>query len=136
MNLDNYNYVFETVQSFLLANSSYSPHVVKGVPLRNKYPLVVISEVDNFILGKTTRFEETTSNFIYEFDIYANNKASGETQIEGIVIARELAGLVDNVMRGFKATRMYARPTPNIDKSLYRIVLRYNKTLNDNRGIF
>ena len=126
MNTVIYNTIYQRVKSYLSDNSLYSPTVVKGVPSRSKYPLVVVYEIDNYVSAYTTCFEETKDNYIYEFDIYAKNQTSGATVIASIEIAREIVGLIDKVMSNIGGKRAYVSPTPNIDKTLYRIVARYN----------
>lgn len=126
MNLEIYNKIFNKVRDYLTNNSAYAPYVVKGVPDKPKYPLVVFTEINNSTLSNTTRFEEVKDNYIYEFDIYASNKVDSNTEIAGITIAREIAGLIDNVMANGGAKRISSRPTPNVNKTLCRIVSRYN----------
>lgn len=125
MNLNVLDKVFQKVKSHLISKSKYSPHIVKSVPLKPKYPLVVVSEIDNYEIERTTLNEEIIDGYIYEFDIYAANKEEGSNKIAGVEIARELAGLIDEVMKSGGAKRMFARPTPNVARTLFRMTMRY-----------
>lgn len=125
MDTNLYNKIYVKVKNYLTSKSSYSPHIVKGVPNKPKYPLVVFYEIDNFVKGNTTRFEETHDSYIYEFDIYATNVISGSAEIAAIAIAREVMGHIDKVMSNGGARRISARPVPNVNKTLYRIIARY-----------
>lgn len=144
MNLDIYDKIYNILKTFLQAESKYSPTVSKQeLRQTDKFPLVVITEEDNSYLTSTTRFEETKSRLNYEVNIYATDKVVNETVNETVIskvvakqeIARELSGLVDNVLGyNLKMIRRSCRPTPNLDKNIYRITMRYRVNLNDNTG--
>lgn len=97
--------------------------------------LVVIEEIDNSINDATTRYEETISNISFEVNIYCpNDIIDGEQIISKMEQARELRKLVDAVLGGhFKLRRNFCQPTPNIDNTIYRITMRYNGRLHDNK---
>lgn len=136
MNLDIYDKIYQILKSFLESESQYSP-IVSKEELRqfDRFPLVVITEENNAYLIGTTRFEETKSRLNYEINIYATDKKVGNKVIAKQAIARELSGLVDNVMGyNLRMIRRSCRPTPNTDKTIYRITMRYVGNLNDNTG--
>ena len=136
INLDIYDKIFNILKDFLTSESQYNPIVTK-MELRqsDKFPLVVITEEDNAYLTGTTRFEETRSRGEYEINIYATDKKVGDNVVSKQEVARELMGLVDNVMNcNLKMIRRSCRPTPNLDKNIYRITIRYRAKINDNTG--
>ena len=136
INLDAYDKIFQILKQFLVEESQYSP-IVSKQELRqsDKFPLVVFTEEDNAYLIGTTRFEETKSRLDYEVNIYATDKKVGNSIVSRQVIARELEGLVDNVLGyNLKMVRRSSRPTPNLDKNVYRITMRYRTNINDNTG--
>ena len=136
INLDIYDKIFQILKQFLQNESQYSP-IVSKMELRqsDKFPLVVITEEDNSYLIGTTRLEETKSKLDYEINIYATDKNVNNTLVSKQEIARELAGLVDNVLGyNLKMIRRSCRPTPNLDKNIYRITMRYRARVNDNTG--
>ena len=136
MNLDVYDKIFQILKTFLTTESKYSPIVTKQeLRQTDKFPLVVITEEDNSYLVGTTRFEETKSRLNYEINIYATDKNINNSIVSKQEIARELSGLVDNVMGyNLRMIRRSCRPTPNLDKNIYRITMRYRANLNDNTG--
>ena len=136
INLDFYDKIFNILKTFLTEESQYNPIVTK-MELRqfDKFPLVVVTEEDNAYLTGTTRFEETKSRLEYEINIYSTDKTVEGKMVSKQEIARELSGLVDNVMGyNLKMRRRSCRPTPNLDKNIYRITMRYRTNANDNTG--
>lgn len=136
INLDIYDKIFNILKDFITSESKYNPIVTK-MELRqsDKFPLVVITEEDNAYLTGTTRFEETRSRAEYEINIYAVDKKFEDKIVSKQEVARELMGLVDNVMNcNLKMMRRSCRPTPNLDKNIYRITMRYRAKINDNTG--
>ena len=136
INLEIYDKIFNILKKFLADESQYNP-IVSKQELRqtDKFPLVVITEEDNSYLTGTTRFEETKSRLEYEINVYATDKNVNGNIVAKQEIARELVGLIDNVMSyNLRMTRRSCRPTPNLDNSIYRITIRYRANLNDNTG--
>ena len=136
INLEVYNKIFNILKQFLADESQYNP-IVSKQELRqsDRFPLVVITEEDNAYLTGTTRFEETKSRVEYEINVYATDKSINNKMVSRQEIARELVGLIDNVMGyNLKMIRRSCRPTPKLDKNIYRITLRYKGNVNDNTG--
>lgn len=136
INLEIYNKIFNILKQFLESESKYNPIVTKQeLRQSNRFPLVVITEEDNAYLIGTTKFEETKSRVEYEINVYTTDKNIGNKMISRQEIARELVGLIDNVMGyNLRMIRRSCRPTPNLDKNIYRITLRYRGNINDNTG--
>ena len=136
MNIELHDKIYKILKDFLEAESKYKPFVTK-LPQKqsNRFPLVVITEEDNAFLTGTTRFEETRSKVDYEINIYTTDTVIGNKKISRLEVSKELKGLVDNVMNcNLKMRRRSCRPTPNLDKEIYRITMRYSATANDNTG--
>lgn len=100
--------------------------------------LVVVEEINNIIDTATTRYEETTSGLTFEINIYIpNNVIISTNPLEALSKteqARELRKMVDEVMGGYyKMRRTFCQPTPNLDKTIYRITMRYDVGFNDNK---
>ena len=136
INLEVYNKIFNILKQFLADESQYNPIVTKQeLRQSDKFPLVVITEEDNAYLTGTTRFEETKSRVEYEINVYATDMKVGNQIVAKQEIARELVGLIDNVMSyNLRMIRRSCRPTPNLDKNIYRITIRYRGNINDNTG--
>lgn len=136
INLEVYDKIFHILKDFLQKESKYSPIVTKLSQMQsNKFPLVVITEEENTFLTGTTRLEETRSKLDYEINIYTTDMEINGEKVSKLEIAKELKGLVDNVMNcNLKMRRKACRPTPNLDIDIYRITMRYSTTVNDNTG--
>ena len=136
INLEVYDKIFKILKDYLVAESKYNP-IVSKQELRqsDKFPLVVVTEEDNAYLTGTTRFEETRSRTEYEINVYTTDTKVDNQIVAKQEIARELVGLIDNVMGyNLKMIRRSCRPTPNLDKNIYRITIRYRTNINDNTG--
>lgn len=133
MNINYYNYVYKCVDNDLQEKCTHKPNCVRGVPEKPDTPLVVVQEVNNPHTFTTTRLEETASLYQYEFNIFTKTRNKHNQDID---IAREISACIDNTMRRLGCRRIFCRPTPNLDRSIYRIIMRYEKIAADNRGIF
>lgn len=122
-----FDVVYGTLKEYLKNYSVYDP-VVKTTPSGDKYPLVVVEEVDNFIKERTAYGNESASMMSIEVNIYADKKAvSNSKTVAGRTIAREIRNHVEAVLGDFYGmSRVSSRPTPNIDTTLYRYTMRYN----------
>lgn len=137
MNTNLTDKVYDVLNEYIVARSSYSPKVLrKALTQTDKFPLVVLTESNNISIHQTTktRFRETISNIYYEVNIYARDMAVGTNKISNAEICNELKVLTDKVMNGyFQFERTFSEPTPNLDNTVYRITLRYTATLYENR---
>ena len=72
----------------------------------------------------------------YEIEIFAIDKAAANKIISNITICNELKELVDKVMSSyFQLERTLCQPTPNVDKNIYRITMRYTANIWDNKNM-
>ena len=115
------NIVFETV-----AKAVDSAH--KGVTCGAGYtdtpsafPYVALVEDDNYTVQNTQdeNLQEHYAHLFYSVNIFTNNTNSKET------LAKQIADTVDTAMQNMKFTRIMRSQIPNVDRSLYRIVMRY-----------
>lgn len=98
--------------------------------------MVVITEDDNVNELISTNFNEFTDKILFTIDIYAEDKAMDNTTISNVNIARELASLVDDIMiRKYRMQRIFCKPTPNLDDSIYRLTIKYTKKVISNKNI-
>lgn len=133
MNISFYDSVYQATKAYLNENCIYNPNCLRAMPGNPQTPLVIVQEVGNSHAYASTRFEETTSTLQFEFDIYAKTLTINKKRHESIDVAREIARQIDCVMAGFRCRRIYSRPTPNVDREIYRIVARYQGQVIDNR---
>ena len=142
VNIDKYEEVYSVLKKYLTdpETNPYNPSVTKLYKAtidKKKFPLITIEEITNTLSQRTLGGNESISTVVYEINIYAINKIINKEEVGNMTIARELSVLVDNVLgEYYKMRRIYNSPTPNIDETIYRITMRYEKNLFDNRGKF
>jgi hypothetical protein len=56
---------------------------------------------------------------MYECNVYSDKATGKKTE------ARSIAKLVDETMQDMKFTRTFFQPMPNLDRTIYRITLRW-----------
>lgn len=136
INLDVYDKIYNILKKFLTEESLYNPLVSKEeLRQSDRFPLVVFTEEDNSYLTGTTRFEETKSRLNFEINIYTTDTKVENSIVSKKEVAKELIALVDNVMGyNLRMIRRSCRPTPNLDKTIYRVTMRYVTNVNDNTG--
>ena len=85
------------------------------------FPCVTIVEADNKVYERTRDLSgvEHYAQVMYEINVFTND-ASGKKQS-----AKSIANLIDNEMTGMGFTRIFRGQTPNIDRTIYRITMRY-----------
>ena len=137
MNIDFANQVYKDVKQYISENDTYSTRVRnKSLKESDKFPLITITEDDNVNEIVDTRFRESTDKMYFSVNIYAQDKAVGNTTISNVNIARELASMVDEVMgKKYRMQRTSCKPTPNLDNTIYRITMKYTKKLIVNKNI-
>ena len=139
MNIDVYTYLYDKLKESLKRNlEGYGVEITKiSKKQSDRFPLVVFTEEDNILESSTLRREETTSKLYYEVNIYARDKVINGEKCYDIDIARQISMEVDKVLnKKYHMDRLFCRPTPNLDNSIYRITMRYSVGLNDNRVKF
>lgn len=87
----------------------------------SKSRVVSMTEIDNYTYQRSLddSLYEHHANIALQFDVYSNNTEGKKKE------AKEIMDLVDNAMQSMKFVRTYCNPTPNIDRSYYRITARY-----------
>lgn len=137
MNVDLTNQIYKDVKEYLQANSKYAPRVTqKSLRQSDKFPLVTVTEDNNTHFLVSTDYKSTTDQLFITINIYAQDAAIGNETISNVNIARELMRLVDNVMANkYHMLRSDCRPTPNLDETIYRITMKYNKKIITDKNI-
>ena len=84
------------------------------------FPFVSVMESDNYTHRPTQdgSLEDHAVNVMYTVSIYANDAQKKTT-------AKRIADIVDDVMLTNLFTRTMRMQVPNLDRSIYRIELRY-----------
>ena len=117
----------------LMESTQYQPVVLKKANGSN-YPLITLEMIDNSLDTISTDRSVTYSKSDYEVNIYAPHIELDGVSIENVMVAWSLADETDKFMIAAGLHRISCRPTPNIDKDLYRITMRFNAKQDDYRG--
>lgn len=94
------------------------------------FPCVTVVEADNRVLERTRDLSgvEHNARVMYEINVYTNDANGKKAK------AKEISNVIDNVMSELLFTRTFRGQTPNIDRTIYRITLRYIGVVSENHG--
>lgn len=84
------------------------------------FPLISIVQSDNYTHLETqdAALVDHAANVAFEINVYANDKYRKST-------AKKVAAAVDAEMLNNLFTRTFMGQTPNVDRTVYRITMRY-----------
>lgn len=93
----------------------------------SKNRVVSIVDSNNSTYEKSLDFEnkEHHANASFQIDVYSNNTEGKREE------AKAIQALVDDAMLGMSFKRTFCNPTPNIDRSYYRITSRYEAVVSE-----
>lgn len=129
--IDIENMVFTAVYNAVIAvySNAYITSTYESIP--QKFPCVHIAEIDNYAYTRSQdeQLKEHNANVTYEVNIYSNlaNKNKEE--------AKKIMSIVDETMQNLKFTRQMMSPTPNFDRTKYRITARYRAVVAEPKTI-
>lgn len=91
------------------------------------FPCVTIVESDNKVYERTRDLSgvEHHAQVMYEINVYSN-KVSGKKSE-----AKEISNMIDGMMTNLLFTRTFMGQTSNIDRTIYRITLRYEAVVRE-----
>ena len=91
------------------------------------FPCVTIIEADNKVYNRTRDLDgvEHDVEVMYEINVYTNDTNGKKSK------AKEIASLIDTEMTGMLFTRTFRGQTPNIDRSIYRVTMRYRAVVRE-----
>lgn len=87
-----------------------------------QFPFVSIEMISDITVKNTLEFGKPTENhadLVFQIDVYAND---GDAKKQ---TAKKIFNFVDLTMQNMGFVRSMAAPTPNIDRTIYRITGRY-----------
>lgn len=118
--------VFDTVYNAVIAE--YPNAFISGdyIEVPSTFPHVTLIEEDNSTYKKSQDDElnEHHANLMYECNVYCNDDSKKST-------AKAIANIVDSTMQGMKFVRTMRNQTPNQDRSIYRITMRYSGVVGE-----
>lgn len=89
------------------------------------FPHVSLFESDNYVLEKTQ--DENVENDVrvmYTLEVFSNKQNSKKSE------AKAIFAIADNTLLSLNFTRTSKTPVPNEDRTIYRIVARYEAIIH------
>lgn len=125
--IDVENIIFTKLAQALRA--AYNGISVYGefVEVPASFPCVTIVEADNRVYKQSRDLSgvEHHAQVMYEINVYSNKGNTKKSQ------AKEISNMIDGMMTDMLFTRTFRGQTPNIDRSIYRITMRYQAVVRE-----
>ena len=127
--IDIENKVFDTVRTAVKAVdasvSCYGEYVAQVA----SFPCVVLTEQSNTTVNKTRDSNgiEHHVEVVYVCNVYTNDVNGKKAS------CKALADAVDNAMNGLHFMRTFREQTPNLDRTIYRITMRYRAIVGEGK---
>lgn len=85
------------------------------------FPCVTVVESDNRVYEPTRTLDNVENHAVltYDINVFTNDSSGKKSK------AKAISDVIDREMESSLFTRIYRGQTPNIDRSVYRITLRY-----------
>ena len=89
-------------------------------PTPSALPYAAVYELSNttYTQSRDNLNRELYANITYEVQVFANDKYKKAT-------AKAIADLIDSEMLSMGFVRTFKNPIPNVDRTIYRIAMRY-----------
>ena len=134
--IDIENIVVDRVQTALATLKTEYPGLFVGsmyIDVPPSFPYVSVIEDNNYTYQPShVALEEDHAVIFYTVNVYANDLYLKQT-------AKKIANAVDMAMQNMKFTRTMYGQTPNVDRTIYRLTMRYEavveKGVSDNTTI-
>ncbi len=93
----------------------------------SSFPFVSVIEMDNYTYKKTQddELQEHHAHLMYEVNVYSNKTKGKKSE------AKKIMDTIDKTFQNIKFTRIIKQPIPNKDRSIYRIVARYEAVVGE-----
>lgn len=130
--IDIENLVIDTISKALKASAYANTLVVSDyTDTPSSFPCVSVIEMDNYTYRRTqdNDLKEHHTNVMYEVNVYSNKKTKSKSE------AKAILEIVDTAFQNIKFTRTVKQAIPNHDKSIYRIVARYEAVIGEEQTI-
>lgn len=109
--------------------TAYSGISVYGeyVEVPASFPCVTIVEADNQVYKPTRDLSgvEHHAKVMYEINVYSDKSNSKKSE------AKAISNTIDGMMTDMLFTRTFRGQTPNIDRTIYRITMRYEGVVRE-----
>lgn len=118
--IDIENKVFDTVYTAVIAQYSEAEFLGEYEETPGKFPCITLIQEDSrtYELSQDDSLADHHESVMFECNIYTTGASKK-------AIAKAIANLVDATMQNMKFTRTFMGQTPNQDRNVYRITMRY-----------
>lgn len=115
------NYVYTQVRAAVLEAYPSADTASEYTDTPAQFPFVSCEMTDNSVLARfmTAQNREFASSVTFTVNIFSNSEFP-KTQ------AKDIAEIVDSTMKGMGFRRSLYLRTPNVDRTIYRLTLRYS----------
>lgn len=118
----------------IVGNNPYNATVLSYIPSYkfDEFPVIVLSQVDYRLEGEALNKEEKRHSLVIEAQIFSIDTPTVNRRI----IANSISNLVEDVIQNdFGLGLNMSNVIPNLDESIYRIVLTFNGIIDDDSKI-
>ena len=126
--IDVENLVIDTISKAIGASAYSNTLVVSDyTDTPSSFPCVSVIEADNYTYRRTqdNDLKEHHTNVMYEVNVFSNKTSGKKTE------CKKIMEIIDSTMQNMKFTRTVKQPIPNKDKTIFRIVARYEAVIAD-----
>ncbi len=129
--IDVENIIFTRLATMLRAEFGVISVYGEYVELPASFPCVTVVETDNKVLRRTRDLSgvEHHAQVLYEINVYTNDASGKKSR------AKEIANAIDDKMSEMQFTRIFRGQVPNIDRTIYRITMRFEGVVGEGRDI-
>lgn len=130
--IDVENLVIDTISKAIEASAYSNTLVVSDyTDTPSSFPCVSVIEADNYTYRRTqdNDLTEHHTNLMYEVNVFSNKSSDSKAE------AKAIMEIVDTAFQNIKFTRTFKQPIKNKDKSIYRIVARYEAVVGEEQII-
>ena len=134
--IDKYEEVFSRYKKFIEENSQYNARVVKYNTNTSAYfPLITCVLTDNRDTDNCTNDKiEYYESFYFTINIFTKDMTIENNKISSQIIDNELTKLTIYFFGDLNMKRTLNKPTPNLDKSIFRRTIQYQCLIGNVRG--
>ena len=118
----------------IVGNNPYNATVLSYIPSYkfDEFPVIVLNQVDYRLDREALNKNEKKHYFSIEAQIFSIDKPTFNRR----TIANSLSNLVENVIQNdFGLGLNMSNVIPNLDESVYRVILRFNGIIDDDSKI-
>lgn len=120
--IDIENYIFDKVATAVTTVYSNCAYYSVETDTPSSFPCITMEQSQNEVYQESMDSSdmENHARITYEFNVYSNLDNGKKAQ------AKAIADIIDKTMKDNNFIREFYSPMPNIDRTIYRIILRYS----------